>query len=599
MKLQEFIFPAMGHIADMKMFIKSSGGVLADWTDKSLTVPQGERVSYDTYFNSFFVERWGKYTVVSDLYLNVKFKGKGYVNIYNIISSTNKKLIFQKKISKEDMGEISLKVLDNLGGLQGIIYFEYIAEEESVIYGADFSTTAEPVRKISLGLAITTFRREEYVLNNIKIFEEGLFSRMNPSEVHVYVIDNGQTLSIEDNEYISLVPNGNFGGAGGFARGEMAIEDAGIHSHVVFCDDDAIYEPESFIRLSVFLSMAKDEDICVGGSMFSIDCPNTMYESGAKYRNGYLYSLKNNLQMNKWSDLYKLSVEEKAFSHAWWFFAFPCSFIKRFGYPMPFFFRGDDMEFSWRLREANIKSIDLNGICVWHEAFSKKSASSTDYYIARNESIMRLMHEKYVDDYEFTKKAMKSLLGSVAMYRYDRMKKIYDGYVDFMKGPKCLTEIDPPQFHLELLESQKEKAVPVDEDKIISEKYERDIYSSWLKKLIIKATLNGAFLPDIFINKYHNDDSKGFVLEPMYSNRVEAIFRKEVVLYLDVDSGVGYEVRLDKWRAVKSCVQACLLKRKIKNSLPKLAKEYKNAYEKFRTREFWESYLGMKGENVK
>lgn len=594
MLLQKFIFPEMNQDINPQMYLKMSRNAVLNYREQTVELfAPGNRVSFDTYFNSFFAERWKKYTAVSDLILNLKFQGSGFVNICRIVSPTQKEMIFQQKVESREVSQVSLKVVRDGSELRGVIYFEYIALARSTLYSADFSATAEPSRDISVGLVITTFRREAYVLNNLELFERELFSRLSSEQIHVYVVDNGQTLQLENNEYVSLIPNGNFGGAGGFARGEMAVEDAGSHSHIVFCDDDAVYTAESFIRLIAFLRVAVDEDICVGGSMFSIDRPDVMYESGARYRNGYLHPLKNGLEVTKWPELYKLSVEEKAFSHAWWFFAFPCRFIKRFGYPMPFFFRGDDMEYSWRLREAGVVTVDLNGVCVWHEAFAKKSASSTDYYIARNESIMRLIHEKDFDLEAFSKKAVNSMMGSVAMYRYDRMEKLAKGYEDFLKGPECLTAIDPPAFHATLLKSQTEKAVPIDEERIAPEKYNRPVNNSRWKRLAMLATLNGALLPSFLMNTYRNDDSIGYVLEPMYSGRAEAVFRKERVMYLDMDSRVGYEVSLDRKKALAACCTVYVLKRKIESKAPRIQRAYQEAYKTFVTREFWERHLGI------
>lgn len=72
------------------------------------------------------------------------------------------------------------------------------------------------------------------------------------------VIDNGRTLVPEqwNSDKITIHPNKNVGGAGGFTRGMIeSMEQPEDITHVLLMDDDVIILPESIRRMYYLLSM--------------------------------------------------------------------------------------------------------------------------------------------------------------------------------------------------------------------------------------------------------------------------------------------------------------------------------------------------------
>lgn len=308
-----------------------------------------------------------------------------------------------------------------------------------------------------------------------------LFSKISDKQLHIYLIDNGQTLPPSENNRITILPNKNYGGAGGFGKGMLELYFGGKYNHVVFCDDDAVYEPEAFLRLYNFLSMAKNSELCIGGSMLKLDDPKFIYESGAKYINLEGSPNKNMLDMSKFSSLVNFGYEEYATYHAWWFFAAPVSCVMKLGLPLPIFFQMDDVEYSLRLREHGYTTAELNGICVWHESFQRKSSTATNYYWVRNELIVSSLHGKKLSVFTYIRWFTKYFMQSLFVYRYDRARMMLRGATDALKGPEFLIHLDPSTYHQKLLKQQVDKPHNISKNQIILSKYNRPVRNDKIK----------------------------------------------------------------------------------------------------------------------
>ena len=69
-----------------------------------------------------------------------------------------------------------------------------------------------------------------------------------------------QLIVRECNDKVTVVPNMNAGGAGGFSRGMIEIlkkRDLEDFTHILLMDDDAIVEPDLLVRIYGFLSTIK------------------------------------------------------------------------------------------------------------------------------------------------------------------------------------------------------------------------------------------------------------------------------------------------------------------------------------------------------
>mgnify|MGYP004442925737 CR=1 FL=1 len=591
MILQNIVFPNIGICTEEKMFFKKKRiDSYYNYENNVLMIAEGDIVQFNTYFNAFLADKWGKYTSIDNCNLWIKGTGAGILNIYRYSSMNGKELVLSKNITLSSTGEY-YNVCAKQDEIYGIIYWEYEAHEKSTILKSYFSTSTDYKNEVSLGVVITTFKREKYVERNMNSLKKYLFNEIDDRSFHIFIIDNGQTLQLPADNRITVIPNKNYGGAGGFGRGMLEIYKQKKYNHVIFCDDDAVYEPEAFLRLFNFLSYAKDSQLCVGGSMLKLDNPSFIYESGAKYSNLEGRPNKNMLDMTEFNSLVNFNHEEYATYHAWWFFCCPITCVQTLGFPIPIFFQMDDVEYSLRLRENNYITTDLNGICVWHESFQRKSSTATNYYWVRNEMIVSSLHND-ISTAHYIKWFTKYFIQSLFVYRYDRANMMLLGAKDALKGPEFLMKLDPSIYHQKLLKRQVDKPHDIDKDEIILEKYDRPVRNDKIKKFFMSISLNGMLLPSFLRNKGKSVTDKGYVIEPLQGFRASANFRKETILYVDIERMSGFIVHRDPKKFWKLLSKMIKVDCEIFYKFSSRKKAYRAAFAKMKSLDFWENYVG-------
>ena len=249
--------------------------------------------------------------------------------------------------------------------------------------------------EVSLALAICTYRREDYIARTMKTLEEGVFSNPNSilhGKIKAYISDNGNTLKAEDfnAEYVSLFPNMNSGGSGGFSRAAIeAMHDNGFKpTNIILMDDDIQFEVDAIERTYTFLRMLKPKYHIhmLGGAMFRTDRRNIQHAAGETYTlNGIIFN-KVDYNMNGLRDVLRNEVEERINYFGWWYCSVPANLFEKAQFSLPLFVQYDDIEFS--LRNKDVPKITLNGICCWHLPFDKKWSGFKNTPSEINQSLM-------------------------------------------------------------------------------------------------------------------------------------------------------------------------------------------------------------------
>lgn len=306
---------------------------------------------------------------------------------------------------------------------------------------------------ISLSVVICTFKREEYVIKNIKKLEE-----CKDFISHVFVIDNARSLDSKlSNDFVSVIPNKNLGGSGGFTRGLIEAKKAGF-SHVLLMDDDIEFDPEVYKKAVGLLSNlpADCKNDWVGFSMFPFDKPYLQYEMGSKWNGVKMMINNHNLDMRLEKNLRKNEKHQKYNYSAWWSLIMPLSVIDNYGYPLPFFIKFDDIEYG--LRRTNERIIFSNDFKIHHESFKTKFNPYLEYYLCRNAFITNALHIRCP--------MFKSLLRfrwKTIKYIVKRDKKSISmanlGVKDFLKGPKFFFENDIEKYNSFLINEYQGKSI--------------------------------------------------------------------------------------------------------------------------------------------
>ena len=362
---------------------------------------KGNRIDYNGYFNLFYVEKRKKYTDIENLKISIRLCGyEKLVLVHDGIDV--KEVALEPKRYKEYL--IDFPYSDYNKGCFWVALYEDKSSPEKGINGYYVTDPMNYTpRKVNIGVDICTFRREEYVARNLKQLKEKILSNSNlnvSNHIGIYIIDNGQTLQDckavqlivrECNDKVTVVPNINAGGAGGFSRGMIEIlkkKDLEDFTHILLMDDDAIVEPDLLVRIYGFLSTIKQtwKDITIGGALLREDYPYLLLCAGEWWKKGKTVNTEANLDLRtlKAASNEYLTGTGKEYDgqySGWWCCCFSLNVVRSDNMPIPLFIHRDDIEFG--LRNAKYGITFLNGVGVWHRGF-EYTIDANSYYDTRN-----------------------------------------------------------------------------------------------------------------------------------------------------------------------------------------------------------------------
>lgn len=451
-------------------------------------------IDFLTYFNAISCEKWKSYTSIDNINLHLELAGDACeVEMVGVtfdavsesdapsISTPNTSSAVKTQVDSLKVGEsVSFagsavyEALDIQLPLKGLLLggFRLNSSGATAVRNAYWFTNVseEKIRPVRLALSTTTFRKEDYVIPNINDIKKEILACDDPiaDAFHMFVIDNGRTLDYEDlsDDGVSVLPNPNTGGSGGFARGMIeALTNKDDFTHVLLMDDDVRVAPESFKRTFNLLSLVNDDykDAFINGAMIEIDYPNRQFEDVSHVRTDGVYArLKGNLFLDELSDIAvneRVNVEVPDAYGAWWYSCIPVSKIKECGLPLPLFIRCDDVEYGLRCQPLYMT---MNGICVWHEGFGSKFRAPVDtYQYVRNYLIMTALHEKS-NELLFLARTGRTLRLFLRAMAYETADLLVSGFEDYIKGPEFLMNSNGEEITKEN-GTKAEKLIPLEE----------------------------------------------------------------------------------------------------------------------------------------
>lgn len=415
----------------------------------------GEWIDFNGYFNLFYIEKRKKYTNQETLTLHLEVGDCQAVRLMHDetmireieLSGQPEPLTLEFPYQEIDKGVFWFSVKPGISSKSAVPqlsgWYEGKCQEE------------KPVR---IAAVVCTFKREPYVLRNLKSVLRFLERPENASmNLCYWLVDNGRTLSEHEEisrlaaqhpDTIRIIPNRNVGGAGGFTRGMIeAIEEKerlGL-THVQMMDDDAVMDPELFVRAYGFLGMRKDEweDIRLGGTLMREDYPYMCQAMGEWFER---FNVTNPLVMtdmrsfeNCRKPLIERPHDEYHMYSGWWCCCYSLNMVRNDNLPLPLFIHRDDIEYEVRNKETGI--VFLNGFNVWHKGFEVNFLGTNAYYDTRNNLIYAALHEPELSRIYMWKWISKFLLTAIMKMRYEEAGFICQGVKDFVKGAMLIVFI--------------------------------------------------------------------------------------------------------------------------------------------------------------
>lgn len=330
--LQSLVWPDPLH-PDMAFTLRLNG---ATCTDQTVTFEPGDRADLNTAYNAFPLAKWRGLCDLQDLSLTLT--GSGDATLTLTAGPWQKTL----HLTLNTTVDLTPWLADMDAPL---LYVELQARSAATLTALDWTTTKAPKCQPQLALIITTFNRQTAAAATAHRFARYLADTPLAPHLHLYLIDNGQNLTLPPLPQVTVIPNRNLGGAGGFARG-LAQAHTTNATHCLFMDDDAAVDITSITRVWTFLAHATDPATSIAGALMRADEPHKLWENG-----GYFAGLCRPLSRDgNLSDPAALSKVEAASltpppNHygAFWFFAFALEQVRH--WPFPYFVRGDDVGF--------------------------------------------------------------------------------------------------------------------------------------------------------------------------------------------------------------------------------------------------------------
>lgn len=379
----------------------------------SLTVLAGRHASLCTFFNAFPAGYWRRWTRVDAVQFSARVRGRGTIMLFR---SSGRGLFEPAGTIDVNAPTRATTVRAELAmtGLMdgGFFWFDAKAGDgdDLTIEDAAWSVPVEARRGSdgTLSIAITTFNRAPYCLNQLKAIagDANVRGRLDT----IYCTDQGTDLVRDEPGFAAVAKDlgsqltylrqRNMGGSGGFARGMYETVKAGKSDYTLLLDDDAISEPESVMRAVQFADYCTRPTI-VGGGMFHLDNRTMLYTLGERYnRASYWTQPAAGLEYNHdfatqpLRDSPKLHRRADSDFNGWWMCLIPTQIMREIGLAQPLFIKFDDVDYGLRAEDHGYHTVCLPGVAVWHQAWHAKDPSRTweGYYLYRNHWICSLLH---------------------------------------------------------------------------------------------------------------------------------------------------------------------------------------------------------------
>jgi len=555
-----------------------------------IVIEKCETISFDTFFNSFSLKKWKKYTNLDNIYLSLTFSGKLKVSLtgYEYRNGSIEKQIFDTKIlSSKDKKKFTLSYPSNDYQL---LSFELMSfEDDAIIYNAAYvgETDEKHERHVCMALNITTFHREDYVERNISLLEESIFDNSDSilqGHLFVYLTDNGNTVGsrfAELNKYVEVVGQNGTGSSGGFAGGTIRIirdkEERKI-THMIFMDDDIVLDPRVLERNYNFLRFIKEEynEYVIGSQLCALHNKTFQIEAGAQWNAGNIIGSGRFLDLVRLDHILLGEMETRVDFQGWWYCCVPLDSKELL--PLPLYFHRDDVEFG--LRQKGF--IFINGICVWHDEFENKANSTTEYYDARNNAIVNAIYHQKIGKKLLKKASRDNTCRNIITLRYKDARLFLKGVEDFCKGDDWVVNNDSGTRYDKLKCDGYIHIPSADVPGISIEEFERN---NELKPLGNPLSRLGFLLGHFLL------PSKYTTTVRMFRPILRSFYRVKNAYNLDVVNGTYYETTRDRGEEIKLIIELLRVLFIISFNYKKVSQGWISNARRYCEQAFWKEHI--------
>ena len=446
--------------AQMRQSISTGASIHPDQIESrtALRVLAGDKLSFGTYFNAFPASYWRRWTVVTDVTLTVSLEGSGAsLTVYRSMANGRSQRVETVSTGTETGGvftfELPLKPFVD----GGWYWYDVVAGEADVVVTSAEWTAQVPADRAEHGtvdIGITTMNRPDFCAD--LIVQIGEDEDLRPYLDEVLVMEQGTQLVTDADNFpraekalgddLRVIEQGNLGGSGGYARGQLESVRKGTATYFMCLDDDVICEPEGIIRAITFGDLARRPTI-VGGHMFSIYSRARLHsfgeivqpwrfwwESAPGVFGDWDFGARN-LRSTRW--LHKrIDVD----FNGWFMCLIPRQVLEEIGLSLPVFIKWDDSEYGLRARAAGYPTVSFPGAAVWHVPWTDKNDGLDwqSYFHQRNRFIAALLHSVYPKGGRMVQESFNHQIKHIVSMQYSTVELRHKALEDVLAGPHGL-----------------------------------------------------------------------------------------------------------------------------------------------------------------
>ncbi len=427
----------------------------------ALRVRQGSKLSFGTYFNGFPASYWRRWSVVSEVRLEVTLAGRGAsVTVYKSMANGRSQRVDAATVGADgpETFGFDLTLAPFVDG--GWYWYDVVAgDEDAVVESAEWSAEvpAERGQHGTTDIAITTMNRPDFCAKLLT--QMGEDDELRPYLDRVFVMEQGNQKVVDSEFYpqaekslgglLQIIEQGNLGGSGGYARGQLESVRKGTATYAMMMDDDVVCEPEGIIRAVTFGDLARRPTI-VGGHMFSIYSRSRLHSFGEIIQPWRFWWQTPLDGFSDW-DLAGRNIRSARWLHkrvdvdfnGWFMCLIPRLVLEDIGLSLPLFLKWDDSEFGLRAKEAGYPTVTFPGAAVWHVPWTDKN-DAVDwqaYFHHRNRFVAALLHSPYDNGGRLVRESLNHQIKHLVSLQYSTVEIRHQALLDVLAGPHHLHEV--------------------------------------------------------------------------------------------------------------------------------------------------------------
>lgn len=365
-------------------------------TIDAFTIPEGDSFSSDQYHQRLYTSPFKSQTTAD--FVSIAGFASGQFNVRIIAENEDNSRVL-RSVDFNTAGEnLALPPIATSELLSGdSLVLEINAKSITHVSNLAWIATRRN-HKLNNGIRIVlirTFGNKNIVQENLERVTDYLSAKGTSLDNYLFIVYDATAahdpLQLESGINALYIKGGNYGGGGNASlliallqKAHQLCPDVSI-DEVMLWDDDAVLEPQIFIRHDGFTAFRK-EDVAHTGIVFSKTSPRRIQEYGGiwgaffdldtgqlvatneKQRQPYPYLVRNNRDITKeWDRKYIGSQQEIEFG-TFIYISIPYASLKKTDGSIPFFLRNDDVELGLRLKAAGATISVNQNMFAWHEA---------------------------------------------------------------------------------------------------------------------------------------------------------------------------------------------------------------------------------------